>query len=499
MEAVFIKILNMSIVASWLIFAVIIFRLLLKSAPKWIRCVMWAMVAVRLIIPFSFESRLSLIPNTQKLYDTGNSSTAYVNSAPVIFQETEDKPDILAIVSLVWLIGVAVMLIYMLSSYIYLRIAVRESVRLKGNIRLCDHIKSSFVLGFFNPIIYLDSALTDKETEYVIAHEQAHLKRHDNIWKPLGFILLSVYWFNPLCWIAYWLFNKDIELACDEKVVKTLDVQGKKEYSTALLLCSSNHHMIAACPLAFGENNVKQRIKSALHYKKPSKYVVVTAGIACLFVAVSFMTDPLSASATNFIKENLVGDISVNLTDYDISKSGLSIVYSDINEALENENLDKEYVDSITKIELSEADMEIKVYIKSLDDDKQQWFRENISDNPYLIFIMVVEETEPPATEPETQPETVAIEEVYDELYDDSSYDSYNETYTDDSYSDDSNSSDRYFEIQPYEESELYQKNQEQYHNIYGGYSSDGVSLSVDSNEWSSNTDSNGNDVLKWD
>lgn len=213
MDAIFVKILNMSIVASWLIIAIIILRFVLQNSPKWIRCVMWLMVAIRLIIPFSFESNLSLVPNAQSLDSTSYSSTSYIDSDGVdnavgeviadINKSAEAPTDILSIISLVWVIGVALMLGYMLLSYVRIYVKVRERVKLKDNIWLCDHIESPFVLGVFKPQIYLHSSMNDIESEYVIAHEQAHLKRFDNIWKPFGFVLLSIYWFNPLCWIAY--------------------------------------------------------------------------------------------------------------------------------------------------------------------------------------------------------------------------------------------------------------------------------------------------------
>lgn len=269
MDLIFVKVLNISLVASWLIFAVIILRLLLKNAPKWIRCVMWAMVAVRLVIPFSFESGLSLVPNAQRLNEASYSSTSYIGSdigrnsenlfADTVEQTGNSSPDILLILSIVWAAGAVLMMIYMLASYISLSRRVRECIRLRDNIWICDRIKSPFVLGIFRPQIYILSEMSENEVEYVVAHEKTHLKRLDNIWKPLGFVLLCVHWFNPLCWVAYWLFNKDIELACDEKVVSGLDAKGKKEYSTALLMCSTARYSISACPLAFGENNIKQR------------------------------------------------------------------------------------------------------------------------------------------------------------------------------------------------------------------------------------------------
>lgn len=283
MERIFTLFLNITIEASWLILAVILIRFLLKSAPKWIRCVMWTMVGLKLAIPFTIESRLSLVPDTQNIAAV----TDYVAA-----ENITQSVSVTEIASVIWAIGVTLMLGYMLLSFLLLKRKVNESIPVKDNVMLCDNIASPFVLGFIRPKIYLSSSMTENEKQFVLAHEQAHLKRGDNFWKPLGFLLLSVHWFNPLCWVAYWLFNKDIELACDEKVIKDLDSKGRKAYSTALLVCNSGRYMVTACPVAFGENNVKSRIKSVLSYKKPTVYIMSVAVILCAVVAVGFMTSP---------------------------------------------------------------------------------------------------------------------------------------------------------------------------------------------------------------
>lgn len=437
MDVVFTKILNMTIVASFLIAVVILLRFFLKNSPKWTRCIMWAMVAIRLVVPFSVESSLSLVPNAQKFNRTSDTSTAYINSAVSSYtssQSTQSTPDILTIISFVWLVGVVIMLGYMFFSYIRLYKMVRERVKLKDNIWLCDHIRSPFVLGVFRPQIYLLSSMDDKESEYVLAHEQAHLKRYDNIWKPLGFVLLSVYWFNPLCWIAYWLFNKDIELSCDEMVVKTLDSSGKKAYSTALLACSSNHRVAVACPVAFAENNVKQRIKSVLSYKKPTVYIVVVTFVACIAVAVLFMTNPLSVSAstdTNQIKKK------------------------------------------------------IEATAKATQQTTQTTTEAIATTNTVAV------ETTEKITEPFTVPPTEAVvEESNEDYYDDSYYeDSYNDSYSDDSYSyEDSNDSIVEIEEPP-------AINPEEFAHIYDGYSSS----NDDNFGLSPQTNTNDDYVIQWD
>ncbi len=395
MNAVFAEIVNMSITASVIIVAVLLFRLIFKRIPKWIYGIMWAMVAIRLIIPFSFESKLSLVPNVQKINSTSYAPTTYVNTNGTSYHGV----NIYAILGFVWVLGVVAMIAYMFVSYLRLRKKVKESVK-ANNVWYCDHISSPFVLGFIKPKIYLSSNTSQTENNYVIAHEQAHIKRLDYIWKPLGFIILSIHWFNPLCWVAYLLFNKDIELACDEKVIKTLDLKGKKEYSTALLSCSAPRRMVSACPLAFGEASVKQRIKSVLSYKKPTLYIIIVAIVACVLIAVLFMTNPIS-------NENEAPKSTTQSTTVPTEPT------------------------TVPTTEPTEVPTTEPV-------------------------------TEPPSTKPVTEPQTEAPteEEVVEEYYDDSYYEEeyyednyYEEEYYDDSYSEenkDTNDSP-YVPITPFE------------------------------------------------
>ena len=305
MEIIFTKIFNMSVAASMLILAVILLRLILKSSPKWIRYVLWILVALRLVIPFSFESHLSLIPNAQAMNSTTQSSTSYVSSLVnsdsfQTMQNTVFSPDneirIITILSYIWIFGVGAMLIYMLFSYLHLHLKVRESIAISDNILICDRISSQFVFGIIKPRIYLPSKLSEEEKSYVIAHEQAHIKHHDNLWKPLGYLILSIHFFNPLCWIAFKLFTNDIELACDERVIKNYDTKDKKGYSTALLSCSIEGNILSACPFSFGESGLKQRIKSVLGYKKPTVRIVILSFAVCLLTAMSFMTNPITSA-----------------------------------------------------------------------------------------------------------------------------------------------------------------------------------------------------------
>ena len=310
MSALFLKILNLSINASWLILAVIAARLLLKKAPRWISCLLWGLVAVRLLCPISLESVLSILPSAKVVPDNIemvqdphiDSGVRIIDNAvnPVI--EKSFSPDAASSVnpmqvvvfmgSIIWLTGMTVMLLYALISYILLRRKVRASVAVNGRVKECDEVDSPFILGIFRPEIYVPSGINEDTLELVIAHEEAHLKRHDHWWKPFGFVLLAVYWFNPLCWVAYILLCRDIEAACDEKVIKDKDREYMAAYSQALLDCSVNRRIIAACPLAFGETGVKERVKGVLNYKKPAFWVIIVAVIACIVVAVCFMTNP---------------------------------------------------------------------------------------------------------------------------------------------------------------------------------------------------------------
>ena len=313
MSDIFLKILNMSIAASWLILAVMLFRFILKKVPKWITVLLWGIVALRLVVPFSFESALSLIPSAETFnahniqYETPaiSSGIPAINNAvnPVLGETFAPNPAGSVnplyvwtfIVSVIWFIGIAAMLLYAVISYVRVRRSVAERIPYEGNIFLCDHVKSPFILGLVRPKIYLPSNMDATAMEPVIAHEKAHLARHDHWWKPLGFLILTVHWFNPLCWIAYVLLCRDIELACDEKVIRQMDLEGKKQYSTALLECNAQRRLVTICPLAFGEVGVKERVKNVLNYKKPTFWVIVVAVVACAVVAVCFATNPVTA------------------------------------------------------------------------------------------------------------------------------------------------------------------------------------------------------------
>ena len=315
MSGIFLKLLNLSISASWLVLVVLALRLVLKRAPKWVNVLLWGMVALRLMLPFSIESALSLIPSAETLspevvrFDPAPTITSGVeiidNAVNPSLSESFAAAPLASVNPLyvwtylagwVWLIGLAAMLAYALVSYLRLRRRVSASIPLRENIYVCDEVPSPFILGIVHPRIYLPSALDEAQRGSVLSHERAHLARRDHWWKPLGFALLAVYWFNPLLWLAYTLLCRDIELACDERVLRGMDAGQVKDYSSALLACSVPRRMIAACPLAFGEVGVGARVKNALRYKKPAFWVVAASVAVCVVVAVCFLTNPERAT-----------------------------------------------------------------------------------------------------------------------------------------------------------------------------------------------------------
>ena len=310
MTTLFLGFLNRSLSAAVLIFAVVLVRLVFKKAPRWLLCVLWALAAVRLVCPVSIESVLSLIPSAEPVqpeivYSAAPAITSGIPAVDAIVNpplqaaftpspaQSANPLQILTwIAAWVWLGGCAVLVLYAVVSALRLRLRVRTAVRLEGNVFQSEFVPSPFILGVLRPRIYLPFSLEPGAQDMVLAHERAHLKRGDQLWKPLGFLLLTAYWFNPVCWLAYVLFCRDIEAACDEKVVRELGDGCKAAYSRALLQCSVPRRMITACPLAFGETGVKGRIKSVLNYKKPAFWLVLAAVVVSITVAVCFLTDP---------------------------------------------------------------------------------------------------------------------------------------------------------------------------------------------------------------
>lgn len=312
MDDVFLKLVNLSISASWLILAVLVLRVVLKKAPKWVMPLLWGVVALRLVCLFSIESALSLIPSAETipseivtetrepvLYEQAtldivtNPTLPSAAEVPVGVSRQQAQVDF-NIYSVLWLAGMAALLVHALVSAGRLKRKLATAILLRDNIYESEFVDSPFVFGVVKPNIYLPMHMDEGTAAYVIAHECAHLARRDHWWKVLGYLVLALHWFNPLVWVAYILFCRDIELACDEKVVKGLDGAARADYSQALLSCAAPGRAVAACPLAFGEGNIKMRVKSALHYKKPAFWVAAAAVLAVVIVAVCFLTNPRS-------------------------------------------------------------------------------------------------------------------------------------------------------------------------------------------------------------
>lgn len=339
METVFLRLVNLSIAASWLVLAVAALRLLFRKAPRWIFCLLWGLVGLRLLCPLSIESALSLVPSAQTLppeilYTAApqiQSGIGVVNAAvnPLLREALAPAPWASAnptqiwsfVLSRIWLAGVAAMALYAAVSCLLLRRRVRTATLLRENIKQSERVASPFVLGLFRPVVYLPYSIPEQDLEYVLAHERAHIQRRDHWWKFLGFALLSVYWFCPLLWAAYILLGRDIEMACDEKVIRGMGMEGRRGYSAALLHCGVRRRAVAACPLAFGEVGIKARIKAVMNYKKPAFWLVAAALAACCAAAVCFLTDPVAplptpaGKAYTYEKEGIGGDFTITVRE----------------------------------------------------------------------------------------------------------------------------------------------------------------------------------------
>ena len=321
MENLFLTMLNMSVTAGYLVIAVVILRFALKKAPKWLHCLLWGLVGVRLLCPVSLESVVSLIPSAEivspdivyspvptissGIYALNQTINPLISSslAPNIGDSVNPMQVVVGVAAVVWIAGIAAMLVYMAVSYIRLKHQVQTAVLLEKNVWQSENVASPFILGVIKPRIYLPFDMTEADRANVLAHENAHLGRHDHWIKPIAFLLLAAYWFNPLMWLAYVLLCRDIELACDERVVRNMNAAGKRGYSSALLSCSVSRKRLSACPLAFGEGNVRGRIKNVLNYKKPAFWIVVVAVAACIVVAVCFLTNPMEEQDLSFLND----------------------------------------------------------------------------------------------------------------------------------------------------------------------------------------------------
>lgn len=337
MGTVFLQILNRSLAAGWLIAVILLLRIPMRKAPRWVVCLLWALVAVRLCCPVSIQSGLSVIPDPESFSDAvaqrfsgngggaeedisvtagspadpagGDGAGSAVNGISAGWPAGGEAgvrnaagqqsgagilPERwLPAAGIIWAAGVILMLAHAVRGYLGTRAKVRTAVRIRRSVYVSEFVDTPFIFGLFRPRIFIPLCMSEEMQEPVIAHERAHLARRDYLWKLTGYGLLAIYWFHPLCWVAYFFFERDIELACDEMVIRAYDVDQKKRYAEALLACSQGYHTIAACPLAFGESSVKERIRAVMHYKKPAFWVSVTAVAVCAAVCVCFLTDPV--------------------------------------------------------------------------------------------------------------------------------------------------------------------------------------------------------------
>lgn len=352
METMFIKLFNLSIQASVLIVAVVLIRYLFRKSPKWMTCLLWGIVAIRLIFPFSLESTYSLAPRNNTIDISTTSKSVAVkpkmNSGISVVDDgvnkyiaerlidNESKVDgsewsqPIFIVTVIWIMGMAAIMIYAAVSYVKVWKRTRFSINTYDNVYICDGISSPFIMGILKPRIYIPSHIGKIQEQNIIAHEKAHLIRRDNLWKPIGFLLLMVYWFNLICWLAYILFCRDIELACDERVIRDMDAQQKKRYSEVLFAFSDKSIHIFSCPLAFGEVGVKERIRSILNYKKPAFWIIIVMGICIIAISFLFLTSPKNES-DKYVTSVKIGDDMVTdgegVTQPEWNLEGKSIFY----------------------------------------------------------------------------------------------------------------------------------------------------------------------------
>lgn len=323
MTEVFQRILSMSYSASWLIIAILGLRFLVRRMPKWGNVLLWGLVALRLLLPFSIESRYSLIPGKQV---NGNLPAINNINSPVFdgsVTTTNGDLSITAIFSFLWLVGVLALLTYYAVRYWCLLRKLHTAILVRDNIFQSETVDAPVVVGFVNPKIYLPFNVKQLDVNYIIAHEQAHIRRQDHWWKLLGFVLLTLHWFNPLVWVAYALLCRDIKMACDEAVIRDLDNNGRADYAQALVTYSTKRQTLTVHPLAFGENAVKGRLKSIMNYRKASRWSVVFIIVSCMLLAMCFLTDPVNAAQADNLPEIDAGEMIPPTT------SGFDSIYTD--------------------------------------------------------------------------------------------------------------------------------------------------------------------------
>ena len=391
LENAFLEILNMSFTGSIVILFVLLARLLLKKAPKIFSYVLWSVVLFRLICPFSFESVFSLLPTKASSFaqnmvysqtpkaDTGvviiNNAVNEILPAAIPAANINPLQIWVLIGSLIWMVGVIFLLIYALVTLLQLKKRLKTATSYLDNIFLSDKIDTAFVFGALRPRIYLPDSLTAGQREHILLHEQIHIKRFDHLIKLLSFFVLCLHWFNPLAWIAFFASGKDMEMSCDEAVVKKLGSDIKKDYSTSLLILTTDRRVIGSPPLAFGEGDTKERIKNVLRYKKPAFWVMVVAVIAVLCVIVGLMSNP---------KDTPTGFSGVNATILSIDQNAQTMTVKGIDEnsVLGDRCIVTWEKDALTTLSTSSAPMKL-----ALDDFK-------VGDS-VILFIAAVQESYP--------------------------------------------------------------------------------------------------------
>lgn len=414
MYDIFTKLLNMSLMAGILALVVIVIRLLLKKAPRKYVCILWALVALRLLCPISISSSLSAF----NLLNLGTDSAGQIEYFQ--YNGKTEKPEILfdipalvddnmstdsmtvgthtsdlylPTIMYIWMIGVAIMLICASISYVRLRKEIAASIHRRDNIYVCDEITSPFILGIIRPRIYIPSGMNDTTLNHVVAHEQAHIKRCDHWWKPLGYVLLSIYWFNPVLWIAFILLCRDIEVACDEKVISELGKEEIAGYSAALLACAAQRRMITACPIAFGETDVKNRVKNVLNYKKPAFWIIIIAILACVVGGICFLTNPKYESYSLKVVIPAGNTEQICYSEEQFSPRGNRIIIS-AGEGIENAEVSIKPVEVRTETAYDESYLLNSSNEVKLEVEKGGWFQlgvnmHNPTDEDMVVYVEV--------------------------------------------------------------------------------------------------------------
>lgn len=336
-EKLFLILLNRSLAAGWLVLALILLRPFLRRVSRSLCCAMWGLVAFRLLCPFSFQSVLSLIPSAEPIPTNLTSGQTAISDGGLSIAEqiggalasatgpvNVSPAQVLSqVVTGIWLVGFMLFLLYALLSTLRLYLRVRDSIKQEDGYWMCDWIKAPFVFGLFRPRIILPFHVDRRDIPYILAHERAHLARHDHWRKPIAFLLLAVFWFQPVFWVAYYLLRRDVEFACDERALRMLGAgkESKAGYAKALLQGSSPKFHVAklSSPLAFGGLQVERRVSSVLAYKKPAAVRMLAALLVCAVIAVCFLTDPkvgadttAGASADTLTSEEVTKDTTVS-------------------------------------------------------------------------------------------------------------------------------------------------------------------------------------------